>query len=92
MCCCGTWTWQCTLAHWQSRQAFAQAEKSVERPFQTYLEETRWRVEVFKYLSPKVSGYQRVECASGGVADEDKVADLLRDDAQAWAGVESLYL
>jgi hypothetical protein len=66
--------------------------KSVERPFQTYLDETRWRVEVFKYLSPKVSGYQRAECASGGVADEDKVADLLRDDAQAWAGVESLYL
>ncbi len=65
---------------------------SVERPFQTYLEENRRRVEVFKYLSPKVSGYQRAECASGGVADEVKVAGFLRDDAQAWAGAENLYL
>ncbi len=39
-------------------------------------------VEVFENLSPKVPGYQRAECAGGGVAD----------DAQAWAGAESLYL
>jgi hypothetical protein len=49
-------------------------------------------VEVFKYLSPEVSGHQWAECAGGGVADEVKVAKLLRDDAQAWAGAESLYL
>jgi hypothetical protein len=49
-------------------------------------------VEVFKYLSPKVPGHQRAECAGGGVADEVKDADLLRDDAQPWAGTESLYL
>jgi hypothetical protein len=49
-------------------------------------------VEVFENLSSKASGYQRAECASGGVTDEVKVADLLCDDAQAWAGAESLYL
>jgi hypothetical protein len=49
-------------------------------------------VEVFENLSPKVSGYQRVEDAGGGVANEVKVADLLCDDAQAWAGTESLHL
>jgi hypothetical protein len=49
-------------------------------------------VKVFKYLSSKVSGQQRAECGGGGVADEVKVADLLSDDAQAWAGAESLYL
>jgi hypothetical protein len=49
-------------------------------------------LEVFKYLSPEVYGHQWAECASGGVADEVKVAKLLRDDAKAWAGAESLYL
>jgi hypothetical protein len=49
-------------------------------------------VEMFKDLSPKVSGHQRAECAGGGVADEVKVANLLSDDVQAWAGAESLYL
>jgi hypothetical protein len=49
-------------------------------------------VEVCKYLSPEVSGHQWVECAVGGVTDEVKVADLLRNDAQAWVGAESLYL
>jgi hypothetical protein len=38
-------------------------------------------VEVFENLSPKVPGYQRAECAGGGVADEVKVADLLCDEA-----------
>jgi hypothetical protein len=32
------------LARWQPRQAFAQAVTSLERPFQTYLEEIRRRV------------------------------------------------
>ncbi len=41
---------------------------------------------------PVAEGHQRAECTGGGVADEVEVADLLRDDAQAWAGVESLYL
>jgi hypothetical protein len=45
MCCRGTCTWLWTLAHWQFRQAFAQAVTSVERPFQTYLEERRRRVD-----------------------------------------------
>jgi hypothetical protein len=49
-------------------------------------------VEMFKNLSPKVPGYQRAQCAGGGVANEVKGADLLCDDAQAWAGAESLYL
>ncbi len=49
-------------------------------------------VEVFENLSPKVSGYQGAECAGGGVADEVKVADLLCDNAEAWAGEESLFL
>ncbi len=49
-------------------------------------------MEMFEYLSPKVSGYQRVESSRGGVADEVKVADLLGDDAQLRAGTESLYL
>jgi hypothetical protein len=41
MCCGGTSTWHWTLARWQPKQAFAQAVTSVERPFQTYLEEIR---------------------------------------------------
>jgi hypothetical protein len=41
MCCGGTCTWRWTLARWQPWQAFAQAVTSVERPFQTYLEEMR---------------------------------------------------
>jgi hypothetical protein len=49
-------------------------------------------VEVFKSLSPEVSGHQRAEGAGGGVANEVNVTDLLRDDAQAKAEVESLYL
>jgi hypothetical protein len=49
-------------------------------------------VEVFENLSPKVSGYQGAECAGGGVTDDVKVADLLCDYAQAWAGADSLYL
>jgi hypothetical protein len=49
-------------------------------------------VEVFKNLFPKVSGYQGVESAGGRIADEVMVDDLLCDDAQTWAGVESLYL
>ncbi len=49
-------------------------------------------VEVFEYLSPKVSGYQRAKSFRGRVADEVKVADLLGDDAQPRAGTESLYL
>jgi hypothetical protein len=49
-------------------------------------------VEVFEYLLPKVSGHQRAECTGRGVADEVKVADLLRDDVQARAGAESMYL
>ncbi len=32
------------MAHCQPKQTFAQAVTSVERPFQTYLEEIRWRV------------------------------------------------
>ena len=46
-------------------------------------------VEMFKNLSPKVSRHQRAECAGGGLAEEVEVADLLCDDAQAWAGTES---
>ncbi len=89
------------MARWQLRQVFAQAVTSVERPFHRYLEEMRWRVaqlpgwgpvEVFENLSPEVSGYQRAEGAGGGVANEVKVANLLCDDAQAWAGTESLHL
>jgi hypothetical protein len=49
-------------------------------------------VEMFKNLSPKVSGYQRLECAGGRVTDEVKVVDLVCDDAQTLAGAESLYL
>jgi hypothetical protein len=49
-------------------------------------------VEAFEYLSPKVSGYQHAESASGGVANNVKVANLLCNDAQAWAGMESLFL
>jgi hypothetical protein len=49
-------------------------------------------VEVFEYLSPKVSGYQRAKSSRGRVADEVKVADLLGDDAKPRAGTESLYL
>ncbi len=49
-------------------------------------------VEVFKNLSPKVSGYQRAECAGGRVSDEVKVANLLCDDAQTRAGAQGLYL
>ncbi len=49
-------------------------------------------VEMFQNLFPEVSGYQRAECAGGGVTDEFKVADLLCDDEQIWAGAESLYL
>jgi hypothetical protein len=49
-------------------------------------------VEVFENLSPKVSGYQWAECAGGGVTDDVKVANLLCDDVQAWAGAKSLYL
>jgi hypothetical protein len=49
-------------------------------------------VEVFKYLSPEVSGYQRAENSSRRVPYEVKVADLLRDDAQPRAGAEGLYL
>ncbi len=49
-------------------------------------------VEVFKYLSPKVSGYQRVENSHRRVANEVKAADLLCDDAQPRAGAEGLYL
>jgi hypothetical protein len=41
-------------------------------------------VEMFENLSPKVSGYQGAECASGGVSDEVKVTDALCDDAQTW--------
>jgi hypothetical protein len=44
MCCGSTCTWRWTLARWQPKQAFAQAVTSVERPFQTYLEEIRRRV------------------------------------------------
>jgi hypothetical protein len=44
MCCSGTCTWWWNLAHWQPRQAFAQVVTSVESPFNTYLEEMRWRV------------------------------------------------
>ncbi len=44
MCCGGTCTWRWTLAPWQPKQAFTQAVTSEERPFQTYLEEIRWRV------------------------------------------------
>ncbi len=88
------------MARWQLRQAFAQAVTSVERPFHTYLEEMSRRVapparvggsvEVFEYLSPKVSGYQRAKSSRGRVTEEVKVADLLGDDSQPWAGTESL--
>jgi hypothetical protein len=44
---------------------------------------------MFKNLSPKVSRHQRAECAGGGIAEEVEVADLLCDDAQAWAGTET---
>ena len=46
-------------------------------------------VEMFENLSPKVSGYQQSESAGGRVSDEVKVADLLCDDPQTWAGAES---
>ncbi len=49
-------------------------------------------MEMFENLFLEVSGYQRVECAGGRVADEVKVADLLCDDAQTQAGAESLDL
>jgi hypothetical protein len=49
-------------------------------------------VDIFENLSPQVPGNQRVEGAGGGVSDEVKVADLLCDDAQTWAGTESLNL
>jgi hypothetical protein len=49
-------------------------------------------VEVFKNLTPEVSGYQRAKRSGGRVAQEVKVADLLGDDAQPRAGAESLYL
>ncbi len=49
-------------------------------------------MEVFKYLSPKVSVYQRAENSGGCVADEVKVANLLSDDVQPRAGTEGLYL
>ncbi len=49
-------------------------------------------MEVFEYLPPKVSGYQRTKSSRERVADEVKVADLLVDDAQPRAGTESLYL
>ncbi len=39
-------------------------------------------MEMFENLSPKVSGYQRAECAGGQVSVEVKVVDLLFDDAQ----------
>ncbi len=80
----------------------AEAVTSVERPFHTYLEKMRRRVarlpgwaapwRCSKYLSPKVSGYQRAKSSRRRVADEVKVADLLGDDAQPRAGTESLYL
>jgi hypothetical protein len=44
-------------------------------------------VELFEYLTPKVSGPQGAECAGGGVA-----IGLLRDDTHAWATAEILYL
>jgi hypothetical protein len=40
----------------------------------------------------KVLGHQWALRTGDGAADEVKVADLLRDDMQAWAGAESLYL
>jgi hypothetical protein len=49
-------------------------------------------MKVFENLSPKVSGYQRAECAGGRVSDEVKVASLQCDDAQTRAGAEGLYL
>ncbi len=49
-----------------------------------------WRCS--KNLSPEVSGHEWVEGAGGGVANEVMVVDLLCDDAQAWDGVEGLYL
>ena len=49
-------------------------------------------MEVFKNLTPEVSGYQRAKRSGGRVAKEVKVADLLGDDAQPRAGAESLYL
>ncbi len=49
-------------------------------------------MEVFEYLPPEVSGYQRAESSCGRDADEVKVADLLGDDAQPRAGTDSLYL
>ncbi len=49
-------------------------------------------MEVFKYLPPTVSGYQRAKSSRGRVADEVKVGDLLGDDAQPRAGMETLYL
>ncbi len=47
---------------------------------------------MFENLSPKVPGHQRAENSSRRVTDEVKVADLLCDDAQPWAGAEGLYL
>ncbi len=47
---------------------------------------------VLENLTAQISGYQRAELASGGIADEVKATDLLCDDGQTWAGTESLYL
>jgi hypothetical protein len=49
-------------------------------------------VKMFKNLSPQVPGDQRAEGAGGGGAYEVKVANFLCDDAQTWAGTESLNL
>ncbi len=46
-------------------------------------------MEVFKNLTPEVSGYQRAKRSGGRVAQEVKVTDLLGDDAQPRAGAES---
>ncbi len=64
-------TWQCTLAHWQSRQAVAQAVTSVERLFQTYLEAMRRRVARMPGVGGPVEMFEGLWAPAGGMSVEE---------------------
>ena len=49
-------------------------------------------VQVVEHLPAEISGDQGPKRPRGGVAEEVKVTNLLRDDAQLRAGVEGLHL